>query len=38
VYFQYAAEYSDIVHNGSYPAGKRFDLAPRTRFSPEEVY
>jgi phosphatidylserine/phosphatidylglycerophosphate/cardiolipin synthase-like enzyme len=38
VYFQYAAEYSDIVHNGSYPAGKRFDLAPRAPFSPQEVY
>jgi phosphatidylserine/phosphatidylglycerophosphate/cardiolipin synthase-like enzyme len=38
VYYQYAAEYADIVHNGSYPAGKRLGLAPWTRFTPEEVY
>jgi phosphatidylserine/phosphatidylglycerophosphate/cardiolipin synthase-like enzyme len=39
VYFEYAAEYAEIVHHGSYPSGKRFSTrAPQLRFSPEEVY
>jgi hypothetical protein len=39
VYFEYAAEYAEIVHHGSYPSGKQSGIrAPQLRLSPEEVY